>query len=152
MVWRRIMGNVYIRRHIYLVFIFPLQDSFFERELPGLVPGVCVKNLVKIFEPHGRPAVDRLSINFYENQITAFLGHNGAGKTTTLWVFKDAVLSFVLSFSSSILSLSASTYSFPLNFSDKNVLCICAPWMYKAHCGIQSSLTYIVSFDPHKEL
>ncbi|KAK1339765.1 hypothetical protein QTO34_018321 [Cnephaeus nilssonii] len=59
-------------------------DSFFERELPGLVPGVCVKNLVKIFEPHGRPAVDRLSINFYENQITAFLGHNGAGKTTTL--------------------------------------------------------------------
>ncbi|XP_035882337.1 retinal-specific phospholipid-transporting ATPase ABCA4 isoform X4 [Phyllostomus discolor] len=60
------------------------EDSFFERELPGLVPGVCVKNLVKIFEPHGRPAVDRLNITFYENQITAFLGHNGAGKTTTL--------------------------------------------------------------------
>ncbi|KAF0872871.1 ABCA4 protein, partial [Crocuta crocuta] len=59
-------------------------DSFFERELPGLVPGVCVKNLVKIFEPYGRPAVDRLNITFYENQITAFLGHNGAGKTTTL--------------------------------------------------------------------
>lgn len=63
---------------------FSLQDSFFERELPGLVPGVCVKNLVKVFEPYGRPAVDRLSINFYENQITAFLGHNGSGKTTTL--------------------------------------------------------------------
>nr|XP_008522837.1 PREDICTED: retinal-specific ATP-binding cassette transporter [Equus przewalskii] len=61
-----------------------INDSFFERELPGLVPGVCVKNLVKIFEPHGRPAVDRLNITFYENQITAFLGHNGAGKTTTL--------------------------------------------------------------------
>ncbi|XP_026353368.1 retinal-specific phospholipid-transporting ATPase ABCA4 [Ursus arctos] len=61
-----------------------INDSFFERELPGLVPGVCVKNLVKIFEPYGRPAVDRLSITFYENQITAFLGHNGAGKTTTL--------------------------------------------------------------------
>ncbi|XP_051713429.2 retinal-specific phospholipid-transporting ATPase ABCA4 isoform X1 [Oryctolagus cuniculus] len=59
-------------------------DSFFERELPGLVPGVCVKNLVKIFEPFGRPAVDHLNITFYENQITAFLGHNGAGKTTTL--------------------------------------------------------------------
>ncbi|XP_077882895.1 retinal-specific phospholipid-transporting ATPase ABCA4 isoform X4 [Ictidomys tridecemlineatus] len=59
-------------------------DSFFERELPGLVPGVCVKNLVKIFEPGTRPAVDRLNITFYENQITAFLGHNGAGKTTTL--------------------------------------------------------------------
>uniref|UniRef100_A0A8C4MGY5 ATP binding cassette subfamily A member 4 n=1 Tax=Equus asinus asinus TaxID=83772 RepID=A0A8C4MGY5_EQUAS len=61
-----------------------INDSFFERELPGLVPGVCVKNLVKIFEPHGRPVVDRLNITFYENQITAFLGHNGAGKTTTL--------------------------------------------------------------------
>ncbi|XP_062960402.1 retinal-specific phospholipid-transporting ATPase ABCA4 isoform X1 [Cynocephalus volans] len=61
-----------------------INDTFFERELPGLVPGVCVKNLVKIFEPYGRPAVDRLNITFYENQITAFLGHNGAGKTTTL--------------------------------------------------------------------
>ncbi|XP_016065318.1 PREDICTED: retinal-specific ATP-binding cassette transporter [Miniopterus natalensis] len=61
-----------------------INDSFFEREPPGLAPGVCVKNLVKIFEPYGRPAVDRLSITFYENQITAFLGHNGAGKTTTL--------------------------------------------------------------------
>ncbi|XP_019523093.1 PREDICTED: retinal-specific ATP-binding cassette transporter [Hipposideros armiger] len=61
-----------------------IHDSFFERELPGLVPGVCVKNLVKIFEPHGRPAVDHLNITFYESQITAFLGHNGAGKTTTL--------------------------------------------------------------------
>ncbi|XP_053776570.1 retinal-specific phospholipid-transporting ATPase ABCA4 isoform X3 [Desmodus rotundus] len=60
------------------------EDSFFEHELPGLVPGVCVKNLVKIFESYGRPAVDRLNITFYENQITAFLGHNGAGKTTTL--------------------------------------------------------------------
>ncbi|XP_014438530.1 retinal-specific ATP-binding cassette transporter isoform X3 [Tupaia chinensis] len=61
-----------------------MHESFFERELPGLVPGVCVKNLVKSFEPYGRPAVDRLNITFYENQITAFLGHNGAGKTTTL--------------------------------------------------------------------
>uniref|UniRef100_A0A8D1K909 ABC transporter domain-containing protein n=1 Tax=Sus scrofa TaxID=9823 RepID=A0A8D1K909_PIG len=61
-----------------------VNECFFERELPGLVPGVCVKNLVKTFEPYGRPAVDRLNITFYENQITAFLGHNGAGKTTTL--------------------------------------------------------------------
>ncbi|XP_076975466.1 retinal-specific phospholipid-transporting ATPase ABCA4 [Tamandua tetradactyla] len=61
-----------------------INDSFFERELPGLVPGVCVKNLVKIFNPYGKPAVDRLNITFYEDQITAFLGHNGAGKTTTL--------------------------------------------------------------------
>lgn len=69
---------------MYPMFSFSLQESFFERELPGLVPGVCVKNLVKTFEPCSRPAVDRLNITFYENQITAFLGHNGAGKTTTL--------------------------------------------------------------------
>ncbi|XP_055978796.1 retinal-specific phospholipid-transporting ATPase ABCA4 [Sorex fumeus] len=61
-----------------------VKDSFFEREVPGLVPGVCVKNLVKVFEPYGRPAVDHLNITFYESQITALLGHNGAGKTTTL--------------------------------------------------------------------
>ncbi|XP_074118834.1 retinal-specific phospholipid-transporting ATPase ABCA4 isoform X3 [Sminthopsis crassicaudata] len=59
-------------------------DTFFERELPGLVPGVCVQNLVKVFDFQGKPAVDRLNITFYENQITAFLGHNGAGKTTTM--------------------------------------------------------------------
>ena len=27
-----------------------------------------------------------LSLNLYEGQITAFLGHNGAGKTTTMSV------------------------------------------------------------------
>ena len=31
-------------------------------------------------------AVKDLSLNFYEGQITAFLGHNGAGKTTTMYV------------------------------------------------------------------
>ncbi|XP_028919413.1 retinal-specific phospholipid-transporting ATPase ABCA4 [Ornithorhynchus anatinus] len=61
-----------------------INDTFFERELPGLVPGVTVQNLVKIFEPNSKPALDRLNITFYENQITAFLGHNGAGKTTTM--------------------------------------------------------------------
>ena len=30
------------------------------------------------------PAVDHLSLNLYESQITSFLGHNGAGKTTTM--------------------------------------------------------------------
>ncbi|XP_072500142.1 retinal-specific phospholipid-transporting ATPase ABCA4 isoform X1 [Notamacropus eugenii] len=61
-----------------------IHDTFFEREQPGLVPGVCVQNLVKVFDYQGKPAVDRLNITFYENQITAFLGHNGAGKTTTM--------------------------------------------------------------------
>uniref|UniRef100_A0A8C4IH44 P-type phospholipid transporter n=1 Tax=Dicentrarchus labrax TaxID=13489 RepID=A0A8C4IH44_DICLA len=49
-----------------------------------LVKGVCIQDLVKVFGGSPRPAVDGLSISFYESQITAFLGQNGAGKTTTM--------------------------------------------------------------------
>ncbi|XP_053104298.1 retinal-specific phospholipid-transporting ATPase ABCA4 isoform X2 [Hemicordylus capensis] len=59
-------------------------NRFFEAEPSGLVPGVCIQNLVKIFPSRSKPAVDGMSITFYEGQITAFLGHNGAGKTTTM--------------------------------------------------------------------
>ncbi len=41
-----------------------------------------------MFSGSSRPAVDGLSITFYEGQITAFLGHNGAGKTTTMYASK----------------------------------------------------------------
>jgi len=33
----------------------------------------------------GKLAVNKLSLNLYENHITSFLGHNGAGKTTTMY-------------------------------------------------------------------
>ena len=33
---------------------------------------------------HKVKALKKLSLNMYEGQITAFLGHNGAGKTTTM--------------------------------------------------------------------
>uniref|UniRef100_A0AAR2JJ54 P-type phospholipid transporter n=1 Tax=Pygocentrus nattereri TaxID=42514 RepID=A0AAR2JJ54_PYGNA len=81
-------------------FYFPLQPSywqspelkllastgnlFFEPEPEGLLVGVSVKDLVKIYPGSSRPAVNCLNITFYEGQITSFLGHNGAGKTTTL--------------------------------------------------------------------
>uniref|UniRef100_A0A8C6P4U4 P-type phospholipid transporter n=1 Tax=Nothobranchius furzeri TaxID=105023 RepID=A0A8C6P4U4_NOTFU len=61
-----------------------MRQLFFEAEPADLVKGVCVKNLVKVFGSSSTPAVDNLTINFYESQITAFLGHNGAGKTTTM--------------------------------------------------------------------
>uniref|UniRef100_A0AAQ5XM51 ABC transporter domain-containing protein n=1 Tax=Amphiprion ocellaris TaxID=80972 RepID=A0AAQ5XM51_AMPOC len=47
-------------------------------------PGVSVRNLVKIYKTGKKLAVDGLSVDFFESQITSFLGHNGAGKTTTM--------------------------------------------------------------------
>jgi ABC-type transport system involved in cytochrome bd biosynthesis fused ATPase/permease subunit len=52
-------------------------------EEPQLRKGVVISNLTKIYR-NGKVAVDNLNVNFYEDQITAFLGKNGAGKTTTM--------------------------------------------------------------------
>ncbi|XP_050571637.1 phospholipid-transporting ATPase ABCA7 [Cygnus atratus] len=49
-----------------------------------LQPGVSIRNLVKIYRSSNHVAVNGLSLDFYEGQITSFLGHNGAGKTTTM--------------------------------------------------------------------
>ncbi|XP_050766354.1 phospholipid-transporting ATPase ABCA7 [Gymnogyps californianus] len=49
-----------------------------------LQPGVSIRNLVKMYRNSSRAAVNGLSLDFYEGQITSFLGHNGAGKTTTM--------------------------------------------------------------------
>lgn len=51
-----------------------------------MTAGVSIRNLVKIYKNGKKLAVDGLSLDFYENQITSFLGHNGAGKTTTMLV------------------------------------------------------------------
>uniref|UniRef100_A0A674BWY9 P-type phospholipid transporter n=1 Tax=Salmo trutta TaxID=8032 RepID=A0A674BWY9_SALTR len=63
---------------------FTTGQLFFEPEPAGLTVGVEIQDLVKVFPGGSRPAVDHLSIAFYEGQITSFLGHNGAGKTTTM--------------------------------------------------------------------
>ncbi|NXQ10047.1 ABCA1 protein, partial [Peucedramus taeniatus] len=55
-----------------------------EEPPPDLQPGVSIRNLVKVYGSSGRAAVNGLSLDFYEGQITSFLGHNGAGKTTTM--------------------------------------------------------------------
>ena len=46
--------------------------------------GVALKKLTKLYSSGQKRAVDGLTINFFEDQITSFLGHNGAGKTTTM--------------------------------------------------------------------
>lgn len=59
--------------------------QLFEPDPLGVVMGVQIQDLVKIFDGSSRPAVNSLNINFFESQITSFLGHNGAGKTTTMY-------------------------------------------------------------------
>uniref|UniRef100_A0A2R5LC21 Putative lipid exporter abca1 n=1 Tax=Ornithodoros turicata TaxID=34597 RepID=A0A2R5LC21_9ACAR len=56
----------------------------FEDEPTDLPLGLCIRNLTKVYAGADRAAVNSLSLNFYEGQITSFLGHNGAGKTTTI--------------------------------------------------------------------
>jgi ABC-type lipoprotein export system ATPase subunit len=48
------------------------------------LPTVIIKDLVKRYSRAGPNAVDNLSLNLYENQITCLLGHNGAGKTSLI--------------------------------------------------------------------
>lgn len=62
-----------------------------EAEPNNLPLGISIQRLSKKFSTGfllGKRkkilAVNDLSLNFYEGQITAFLGHNGAGKTTTM--------------------------------------------------------------------
>lgn len=80
---------------IFLPIIYLLKDyiTFLERDVnrfepepEGLNIGVSVQNLTKEFGrgKKKKRVVNDLSINFYENQITSFLGHNGAGKTTSV--------------------------------------------------------------------
>ena len=47
---------------------------------------LSIKNLRKVFKTTGedRIAVNNLSLDMFEGQITVLLGHNGAGKSTTI--------------------------------------------------------------------
>ncbi|KAK3894585.1 hypothetical protein Pcinc_001659 [Petrolisthes cinctipes] len=69
-------------------------NEAFEHNSPDVEPvsgllksktAVRIRNLRKKFTPRGKDAitaVDDFSLDIYEGQITAILGHNGAGKTT----------------------------------------------------------------------
>uniref|UniRef100_A0A8D2E2A2 ABC transporter domain-containing protein n=1 Tax=Sciurus vulgaris TaxID=55149 RepID=A0A8D2E2A2_SCIVU len=60
------------------------RSTYFEAEPINLVAGIQIKHLHKEF--NGKAAVNDLSLNVYEGQVTILLGHNGAGKSTTLSV------------------------------------------------------------------
>ena len=48
-----------------------------------MIAGVSINQIHKVYS-NGKVALEDLNLNFYEGQITSFLGHNGAGKTTTM--------------------------------------------------------------------
>lgn len=58
------------------------EGEFFEEEPRDLHAGIEIKNLQKLYNK--KAAVQRLTLNMFEDQITVLLGHNGAGKTTTM--------------------------------------------------------------------
>ena len=62
-----------------------------EAEPVGLQLGVSIENLTKTYKANGKLAVDHLSLNLYQSQITALLGHNGAGKTTTMSILTGMI-------------------------------------------------------------
>ncbi|XP_028910083.1 ATP-binding cassette sub-family A member 2 isoform X2 [Ornithorhynchus anatinus] len=62
-----------------------LEESRGMEEEPSHLPlVVCVDKLTKIYKTDKKMALNKLSLNLYENQVVSFLGHNGAGKTTTM--------------------------------------------------------------------
>ncbi|KAL7057440.1 hypothetical protein AAHC03_019317 [Spirometra sp. Aus1] len=55
-----------------------------EPRAEGQKVGVSVRGLTKRYVGSQQAAVNNLWVDFYEGQITSFLGHNGAGKTSTI--------------------------------------------------------------------
>ncbi|XP_041484930.1 uncharacterized protein LOC121431427 [Lytechinus variegatus] len=63
------------------------QGPVVEEEPSNLPVGIAILNLTKVYRSclkDEKVAVDNLTLNFFEGQVTALLGHNGAGKTTTI--------------------------------------------------------------------
>lgn len=69
---------------LFFFFNFVFFKEYLEKPPPDVKAGVSIRNLVKIYKNGKKLAVDGLSLDFYQNHITSFLGHNGAGKTTTM--------------------------------------------------------------------
>uniref|UniRef100_A0A0X3Q4R1 ABC transporter domain-containing protein n=1 Tax=Schistocephalus solidus TaxID=70667 RepID=A0A0X3Q4R1_SCHSO len=62
----------------------PIYDQFHEPPPDKYSVGVSIRGLTKTYHGGKQTAVNNLWADFYEGQITSFLGHNGAGKTTTM--------------------------------------------------------------------
>ncbi len=58
------------------------KEKYIESEPTHLNVGISIQSMSKKFKE--RTVVNNLTLNFFEGQITALLGHNGAGKSTTM--------------------------------------------------------------------
>jgi ATP-binding cassette subfamily A (ABC1) protein 1 len=59
-------------------------DSSIEKAVIEEEPGIVIDKLHKVYSRGKNHALKGLTVNFYQNEISAFLGHNGAGKSTTM--------------------------------------------------------------------
>jgi ABC-type uncharacterized transport system ATPase subunit len=64
----------------------------------GIVCEIRRVNNCQVFPGQPKPAVDELTLDMYEGDITALLGHNGAGKTTTMFMLTGQVLLSMVSY------------------------------------------------------
>ena len=60
-----------------------LQNSI-EKIEDEMEVGIEINNLHKVYSRARNHALKGLTLKFYKNEITSFLGHNGAGKSTTM--------------------------------------------------------------------
>lgn len=59
-------------------------DSVFEPPPPDAHTTIALSHVTKKFRGTNKKAVDDLSLEIFDGQLTVLLGHNGAGKTTTM--------------------------------------------------------------------
>ncbi|XP_064015154.1 glucosylceramide transporter ABCA12 [Pogoniulus pusillus] len=79
---RGLLSKLMLRKEATLNNKICAASPHLEPDPTDLTLGVALHGITKIYG--SKAAVDNLSLNFYEGNITSLLGHNGAGKTTTI--------------------------------------------------------------------
>nr|QER78483.1 ATP-binding cassette transporter [Diaphorina citri] len=85
-----IMGVIHLVAALYIEAVWPGSTGL---PLPWYYPiqATYWLGLTKIYKT-GKKAVDNLTLDMYQNQITVLLGHNGAGKSTTMSMLTGLII------------------------------------------------------------